>query len=323
MSNSAGTAKDSNARFEVNGKKAMVYDFRVPKKFTRDDIKIINRITDSFAKMMTSELCTMTRENCSVYHPRIEEISCPSYLDSLPKNTMIGIISFNIPGLDLRDSRVMFQMPPDLSFMLIDILLGGNKDQYIPDRPHTDIEVNILKYVISRFTELMYDAWSPVVEGEFRYEKSETNPKLVENKGEGDVKLVMRFDVSVKNTISSISIAYSAQMLEDLMSKLDSTPVSEQNFEPVDLEKDAKRREMLMENLADATMELKAIFAELTLDTKDIMSLNVGDIIPLYKKLTDDITVTVDGVPWFKGKLGQLNLKKAVKITENIREEEE
>ena len=323
MSNSAGAAKENNTKFEVNGKKAMIYDFRVPKKFTRDDIKIINRVTDSFAKLMTSALCTMTRENCSVYNPRIEEISCPAYLDTLPKNTMIGIINFNIPSLDLRDPRVMFHMPPDLSFMLIDILLGGNKKQLVPDRPHTDIEINILRYIISRFTEMMYDAWAPVVEGEFNYEKSETNPKLVENKGEGDVKLVMKFDVSVKNMISSISVAYSAQVLEDLMNKLDSTPVSEQTFEPVDLEKDAKRREMLMENLADATMELKAVFSELTLDTKDIMSLNVGDIIPLYKKLTDDITITVDGVPWFKGKLGQLNLKKAVKITENIREEEE
>ena len=324
MSNSAGLkASDSGNRFEVNGKKAVVYDFRVPKKFTKDDLKILNRVTDTFAKLMTSGLCAMTRENCSVYNPRIEEQSCPAYLSEMPKNTMIGIISFSVGGSDLRDPKVMFHIPPDLSYLLIDILLGGYGKQYIPDRPHTDIEIAILRYLISKFMDMMYDAWSPVTDVEFNYEKSETNPKLVDNKGESDVKLVMKFDVSVKNIISSVSIAYSAQFLEDLMSKLNSSTSTEQTFEAIDMERDARRREMLMGNLSEASIELKAVFAELTLDTKDILSLNVGDIIPLDKKLTDDITVTVDDVPWFKGKLGQLNLKKAVKITENIREEEE
>ena len=133
MSKSAGSvASDSGNKFEVNGKKAMVYDFRVPKKFTKSDIKVLNRITDSFAKLMTAGLCTMTRENCSVYNSRIEEISCPAYLEAMPKNTMIGMISFNVPGLDLRDPKVMFHIPPDLSFLIIDVLLGGTKSRLFP-----------------------------------------------------------------------------------------------------------------------------------------------------------------------------------------------
>lgn len=324
MNNSAGLdISEDGKNFEVNGRKAAVYDFRVPKKFTKDDMKALNRVTDSFSKLMTSGLCAMTRENCSVYNPRIEEVSCPVYLDKMPKYTMIGMLSFNIPDSDLRDPRVMFHIPPELGFLLIDILLGGDGKELTIERQHTDIEIAILKYLITKFADMLSDAWSSVTMADFRYEKSETNPKLVDNKGEGDVKLVMSFDVSVKSVISSVSIAYSAQFLEDLMGKLDNTSAAEEIFEPVDIERDAKRRELIMGNLSEATIELKAIFAELTLDIKDVMSLNVGDIIPLYKKLTDDVTVTVDDVAWFKGKLGQLNLKKAVKITENIREEEE
>ena len=60
-------------------KKAVLYDFRVPKKFTKEDVKALNRITDAFLKHLSSGLTAMTRENCSVYNPRIEEIRTTRY----------------------------------------------------------------------------------------------------------------------------------------------------------------------------------------------------------------------------------------------------
>lgn len=322
MNNSAGLDFSSGDTFEVDGRKAVVYDFRIPKKFTKEDMKALNRVTDTFSKLLTSGLCAMTRENCSVYNPRIEEMNNDAYLDSMPKYTMIGMLSFNIADSDLRDPKVMFHIPPELAFQLIDILLGGDGKEYEIERQHTDIEVAIMRYLITKFSDMLADAWSSIVEADFHYEKSETNPKLVDVKHEGNVKLVMTFDVSVKNRISSISIAYSAQFLEDLMSRIDNSNARDEVFEPVDLERDAKRRELILNTLSESPIEIKAVLSELTLDIKDVLSLRVGDIIPLDKKITDDITILADDVAWFKGKLGQVNMKKAVKITENIRDEE-
>ncbi|MBR1382820.1 MAG: FliM/FliN family flagellar motor switch protein, partial [Ruminococcus sp.] len=45
--------------------------------------------------------------------------------------------------------------------------------------------------------------------------------------------------------------------------------------------------------------------------------------IPLDKKLTDEIIIEDDHVPRFTAKLGQTNIKKAVKITESIYESNE
>ena len=301
-------------------KKAVLYDFRVPKKFTKEDVKALNRITDAFLKHLSTGLTSMTRENCSVYNPRIEEIRTTAYLESLPKFTMIGLLGFTVIDTEFRDPMVMFHVPPSLSYLLIDILQGGPGKVIEMDRQHTDIEIAILKNLITKFCDMLSASWSSLVTTEISYEKSETNPKLIDVRSESDVRLVMSFDVSVKNSVSTISIAYSAQFLEDLMEKLHGQKVDTQNFEPIDAERDQRRREQIIDTLSESSIELKAIFAELTLDMQEVMSLKVGDIIPLDKKLTDDITIEVDHVPWFRAKLGQTNIKKAVKITESIYE---
>ena len=110
------------------------------------------------------------------------------------------------------------------------------------DRQHTDIEVAILKNLITRFCDMLSAAWSSLVTTEISYEKSETNPKLIDVRSESDVRLVMSFDVSVKNSVSTISIAYSAQFLEDLMEKLHGQKTDTQNFEPIDAERDQRSR---------------------------------------------------------------------------------
>lgn len=321
MSNTEMTEQKQNA--DLSAKKAVLYDFRVPKKFTKEDVKALNRITDAFAKHLSSGLTTMTRENCSVYNPRIEEVRTTIYLENLPKYTMIGLLGFTVIDSDFRDPRVMFHIPPQLSYLLIDILQGGAGKEVTIERQHTDIEIAIMRNLITRFCDMLKDAWSSLVTTQITYEKSETNPKLIDVRSESDVRLVMSFDVSVKNSVSTISIAYSAQFLEDLMEKLQGQKTDNQNFEPVDAERDARRRDQIVETLSESSIELRAVFAELTLDMQEVMSLKVGDIIPLDKKLTDDITIVVDDVPWFKAKLGQTNIKKAVKITESIYESNE
>jgi flagellar motor switch protein FliM len=71
-----------------------------------------------------------------------------------------------------------------------------------------------------------------------------------------------------------------------------------------------------MSSLNDAELEITAILSQINLNMQDVLDLSVGDIIPLEKKITDDIQICIENVPWFNAKLGNSNIKKAVKITE-------
>ena len=56
------------------------------------------------------------------------------------------------------------------------------------------------------------------------------------------------------------------------------------------------------------------MLGELSLDLRDILQLQVSDVIPLNKSIDSDIEVLVDNTPWFNAKLGERKAKKAVKL---------
>jgi flagellar motor switch protein FliM len=56
-----------------------------------------------------------------------------------------------------------------------------------------------------------------------------------------------------------------------------------------------------------------------TLKMKEIVNLNVGDIIKLDTNIKDDILIRIENKPMFYGKIGTKGKKKAVKITSIIR----
>lgn len=47
---------------------------------------------------------------------------------------------------------------------------------------------------------------------------------------------------------------------------------------------------------------------------RDVLNLQVNDIIPLNKPITDNVQLKVGSTCWFDGKLGTLNGKKAFRI---------
>ena len=62
---------------------------------------------------------------------------------------------------------------------------------------------------------------------------------------------------------------------------------------------------------------------ESNLSLSDILQLQVDDVIPLNKNIQGDITVVVDGMPWYTGKMGETKTKKAVRLNELISESRE
>ena len=50
----------------------------------------------------------------------------------------------------------------------------------------------------------------------------------------------------------------------------------------------------------------------------EIANLQVNDVIALNKPIDGDIYVKLDGIPWYKARLGEVDRKKAVKLIDAI-----
>lgn len=311
MNNQKQSAKDASAKYTL-------YDFSKPRKIHKNELKGLSVLTDMFLKQMEICLSGIVRELCFVYNPRIDELSFDAYINTLPKRTMLGFFTLDIEDPDLHDNEVMFNFPSELFFVLMDILLGGPGQSIEIERPHTDIEISICRYLMTKFQDALNDSWATTADADFNFVKIENSTKNFDFKATKENKIVMSFDVSIKNVIGEISVAFSARLIEDLMVHTAKNRNEENSDGHLDTEKDIIRRKTIMNSLSDAELEITAILSELTLNMQDIMSLGVGDIIPLDTKITDAVEIRVENIPWFYGKQGNGNIKKAVKITEVI-----
>ncbi len=299
---------------------AKLYDFKTPKKFTKEQLRSLSAIGESFSRILSSSLSSQLRVITETNPGKIEEIKYGEFIENLPNKTLMGIISFEFEDGDMGESTLMMHIPPVISYFLIDILLGGPGHATQYNRAHTDIELAILKNILVKITDILATSWGSMGNIRFAFEQTETNPKMAQILAPTDMVVVTSFDVSLKQIEGTIQICLPALYLDHIFSineiKMANKP------QKIDAEKVQERRQLIYDSLSDSELELKAILCDLQLSTSQIMSLQVDDIIPLDKKIDDNITIRVDDNEWFTAKLGNVNIKKAVKLCDVIVEEE-
>lgn len=84
------------------------YDFRTPKKFTKEQIKILERIFENYSRHLSSYITGLLRLYCKVSLASIEEQKYFEFSNALPDYTIMGIVDLGIEDDDIEESNVDF-----------------------------------------------------------------------------------------------------------------------------------------------------------------------------------------------------------------------
>lgn len=290
------------------------YDFRKPKKFTREHLRDLNTVNENITRIFASNLSGMLRVFSEVNLSKLEERRYIEYINDLPDKTLIGLVELDPEGHKLDPTTMILHVPSTINFFLIDILLGGSGEGFNLQRGYTEIETEILKYFYGKLTSYMEEAWNSLLEATCRTTAFETNPRIAQVFPPDDTVIVMTFEVKIRNITDFISVCISAMHLDAILNVSANSNKYGKNTQRQDANKEKLRRDVIYESLSGTDLELKAILGSVQLDTQDVVNLQVSDVIPLNRKIDSDIFVTVDDVPWFTAKLGEQRIKKAVKI---------
>ena len=77
-----------------------------------------------------------------------------------------------------------------------------------------------------------------------------------------------------------------------------------------------ERKLSLMDAIKDSDLKIDAVLCETKLELFDVLTMQVGDVIPLNIPIDSNIKVNIGNNLWFDGKLGLELLKK---WTQNVR----
>ncbi|MEG0615226.1 MAG: flagellar motor switch protein FliM [Oscillospiraceae bacterium] len=297
---------------QAKDKSAKAYDFRTPKKFTKEKLKAIDGIFENYARLLSSYLTGLMRLYCKVEVLQIEEQKYYEYGNALPDYVLMAIVNMGVDDEDVIDPLIIYQLSNPIAYTMIDRLMGGYGEYIDVSRDFTEIEAGLMRGPLSKMIEFLKDAWASYIEIDPVMTTLETNTRVVQSIAPDDVIILVMLEVEIKTIKNTISICIPAISLEGIMAKFSDKYA--RNVKRFDINKEAERREEILQGIKDTNLKVDAVLAETQIDLYDILTLQVNDVIPLNMHIDDNVLVKIGDNVWFDGKLGIKNNKKAVKI---------
>lgn len=301
---------------EEETRKIKEYDFSTPKKFTKEQLKALDSLHETFSRMLSSYLSGTLRSVCDVEVVGIEEQRYYEYNNALPDNALISVMDFVPEDKRYSESTLIMDMSTTLGFYLIDRLLGGAGSGYNLNRDYTEIELAILRNVFDKISARLQDAWCSSLPVEIGLGSLETNSRLLQVFAPEDIVVIIILSIKLGNITGNLSICMPAESMEEFMDTFIARYA--RTTKRQDPEREQAKKRIILENIFDSDMHIKAVFDEFPMELRDILQLQPQDVIPLGKSINSDILVWVDGIPWFTAKLGETKGKKSVKLNHPV-----
>ena len=295
-------------------KKIKEYDFRSPKRFTKEHLKIISNVGENYSRHISSYLTSLLRLYVSVECVQIEEQRYSEFNNALPDMIMTGVGEMRFSGSNEEDNLIMLDVARPVAFCIIERLLGGAGDGLDVQREFSEIESSIMEGIFKGMFPQMTDAWSKYMEVDALYRKMETNARLMQDISPDDIVVIMALEVAIKDITGAISICIPAVCMENAIKKVNAQ--TGRNTRRIQSAGDKERRDQVMDYMHQSDLEIKCVIGKTKVNLSDILYLNVGDVIQLGKPTESLVELCVGESCWFKGKMGLHRAKKAVQVSE-------
>lgn len=310
----AGAAVDMPSGEAAPQKAVHTYDFKRPERVSKDQEMALEGLHERFARSLGAALSAYLRTIVEVKIRSTEQLTFAEFTYSLPVPTVFSLLSAHP-----LEGEVCLDISPLIVYPILDRMLGGgNAELYVPQRPLTQIEQRLANRIIERALEALADAWGSIADVEFKVVQSESNPQLVQIVAPNEVVVVISCEIKMGDRAGSMSLCIPFNVIEPIMGRLTSQDWFGQKKQGVQED----RRPSLMENLKEASLNLRAYLARTTMSMSDLMSLEVGDVIKTRKEATDDLILQIGGNSKFAGKAGQFRGHRAFRVTRNAKVEE-
>ena len=192
-----------------------LYDFKRPDKFSKDQIRTLAMLHETFARLMTFKLSAMLRTDIHLHVKRVDQITYEEFIRPLPKQNVLAVIK-----PDPLKFHMLYQLDPQLFYAIIDRIYGGNGSDYPINRNLTDIEQVIFQGMIIRTFKCLQDAWSNVAEITPKLMAIEAHPDFVQIVPPSDMVVLVEFEMKINKIKGLFNIVLPYITIEPLIPKL-------------------------------------------------------------------------------------------------------
>jgi len=291
-------------------RKVKIYDFRRPDKFSKDQIRTLQMMHETFARLTTTALSAQLRALVSVHVASVDQLTYEEFIRSIPNPTTLAVVNMD----PLKGSAVL-EIDPSITFTIIDKLFGGTGESTKISRELTDIELSVMEGIIVRILGNLREAWSNVIDLRPRLGNIETNPQFAQIVPPNDMVVLITLETKVGEVEGMTNLCIPYITIEPVISKLSA------QYWYSSIRKGATDENMtiIQSRLETVNLPIIAEIGEVEVTMNEIMSLQAGDVVKLPNtKVNSEMVIRIGGRKKYKCRPGLIGSRLAVQVGEKI-----
>ena len=299
---STGDSETDDFKPVSDTRKIKIYDFKRPDKFSKEQLRTVSNMHETFARLTTTSLSAQLRSLVHVHVASVDQLTYEEFIRSIPTPTTLAVVN-----MDPLKGNAILEIDPTITFCMIDRLFGGRGvTSSNKNRDLTDIEQSVMEGIIVRILANMREAWTQVIDLRPRLGQIETNPQFAQIVPPTEMVVLITLETKVGDEEGMMNFCIPYLTIEPIISKLS----SQFWFSSV-------RRSSTTQYLGTLTEKLSSVDMETVAEI--VLALRIGDIIRLSNtKVGDPLTLSVGNKKKFYCQPGVVGKKMAVQVTGKI-----
>ena len=312
---SSGDVETEEISQPAEQRKIKIYDFKRPDKFSKEQIRTVSIMHETFARLTTTSLSAQLRSLVQVHVASVDQLTYEEFIRSIPNPTTLAVINMD----PLKGSAIL-EIDPAITFSIIDRLFGGQGEGTKVTRDLTDIEQSVMEGIIVRILGNMREAWSQVIDLRPRLGQIETNPQFAQIVPPTEMVVLVTLETKVGEVEGMMNFCIPYLTIEPIISKLS----AQYWYSSVRRGTTTENLNILRERLSTIDVTVVAEIGSMDLTVRDVLNLQVGDVIRLQNtRINDPMYLNVGARKKFLCKPGQIGNKLAVQVLRKIEEFDE
>lgn len=314
MAISSGDSETEEFKPVNDTRKIKIYDFKRPDKFSKERIRTVSIMHETFARLTTTALSAQLRSMAHVHVASVDQLTYEEFIRSIPTPTTLAVIN-----MDPLKGNAILEIDPAITFSIIDRLFGGQGQASKVQRDLTDIEQSVMEGIIVRILANMREAWTQVIDLRPRLGQIETNPQFAQIVPPSEMVVLVTLETKIGEEEGMMNFWIPYITIEPIISKLS----SQFWFSSVRRSSTTQYLGVLKEKLSSVDMDVVAEIGSIDLPIRDVLTLKVGDIVRLSNiRVGDPLTLNGGNKKKFYCQPGVIGKKMAVQVIGKIDQSE-
>ncbi|MFH1144391.1 MAG: flagellar motor switch protein FliM [Candidatus Eisenbacteria bacterium] len=302
----AGAETDSASAEEPARAGAMqLYDFRRPSRISRDQLRLLHSLHETFALAFSGVLSGNLRTMAEIQVLSLEQLNYAEWIHGLPKSACL--FPFSMAPLE---GAGVAEISNELVLGIVDRLLGGRGEQTSLLRDPTALETTLIARVIDDGLRVLADAWSEVTRFTPQRRGFEKRPSMLRLLSETEIVLLATLKLKLQHVSGTCSFCYPLVTIEPAIAKLASA------FAQGALRQKGatEGRPWMVLGVQEGRIPLSVRLGRGSLSVSEFIRMKPGDVIPLDRGIHEPLPVVIGGKEKLSGRPGMSGKRLAVQI---------